>query len=70
MNWTFVRDVMEWELQSKLHDQGYHFCWRITVTDEGLFDVNDSADELCKNVELFDTLKSAKAFCEYGERSI
>ena len=70
MAWTFVSDLMEWELQSKLHDQGNHFCWRITMTDEGLFDLKESDNELCKNVKLFDTLASAKVFCEYLERQL
>ena len=67
MEWEFIEDFFEWHADSVIHDQMSPFVWRIKVCQDGKFDVNGSDSELCNGVSAFETLSSAKAFCESSE---
>lgn len=67
MKWDFNGDG-SWEAFSAQQDDGSQFQWRISVCDDGTFDVSESDPELTNRKEGFSTLAAAKQFCEELER--
>ena len=71
----------EWEAESRLcYEPGDQMYWRIDITDDGLFSIDNSALELLPEGwrppdrkggwKLFETFKAAEAFCRRLERKM
>ena len=67
LKWEFFRDEGTWECFSAIHDDGNPFRWIIKVQGDGKFDLSESSGELVNGIQAFDTLATAKAFCEASE---
>lgn len=60
-----------WVAQSRAHDRGFQFLWRIGVTPEGRFTPKESEPELVGDAEVsFATLAKTQAWCEQREAEL
>ena len=67
IDWTRI-DTILLDMDGTLLDLGFdNFFWRVSVCDDGTFDVSGSDDELTRRTQTFKYLHSAKAFCELAE---
>lgn len=67
LKWDF--DESCWSAQSRYHDEGYHFRWRISVEEDGTFSAKDTTPELVADVipPYFESLAAAKDWCQHRE---
>lgn len=64
MKWHFGNDG-EWIAWSKAKDA---CVYRIQVCEDGTFDISKSDDGLVRQVDAFQRLRNAQAFCEQEEK--
>lgn len=67
LRWVF--DDQWWSAESRYHDEGCPFEWRIKVEEDGTFTTKDSTPELLAGVipPYFPSLAEAKAWCQRRE---
>jgi hypothetical protein len=69
LRWTEVFSDA-WQANSRYHDGGCAFLWRIDKNDDGVYEIGGSEAELISALAEepnFDTLEDAKAWCETEE---
>lgn len=69
LSWKF--DEVWWSAESRFHDDGCPFEWRIKVEEDGTFTTKDSTPELMAGVipPYFESLKAAKEWCQQKEQA-
>ena len=68
LEWTFSVDEGRWRAFSVVKDAtGFQCRWVIRMLEDGRFDINASSPDLYTNRGPYDTLATAKGFCESVE---
>lgn len=67
LKWEF--DDAYWWAESRYHDEGIHFEWRISVEEDGTFSAKNTTPELVADVipPYFESLAAAKDWCQRKE---